>query len=70
MGTQARAPADNVNKLCYSFSHMVTDIPGEQLARLRPVVEALLSAFHQIEKAIPMETDSALVYDPQPEEQA
>ncbi len=43
---------------------MYPDIPDEQLTKLRPVLDALLSAFQAIEKRIPITTDSALIYTP------
>lgn len=43
---------------------MYPDIPEEQSVKLRPTVEALLSAFITIEQRIPRETDFALIFTP------
>jgi hypothetical protein len=48
---------------------MAEDIPQEQLERIRPMVDRFLSAFKKVELTIPLETDSALTYRFDPEEE-
>ncbi len=42
--------------------HMQNEMTQEQLEKIRPLVDRFLSPFHQLELAIPLETESAVIY--------
>jgi hypothetical protein len=46
------------------------DIPPEQLARIQPRVDQLLAHLRLAVQELPAESDSALVYPVEPEDQA
>ena len=46
---------------------MQNDIPQEQLEKVKPLVDRFLSPFHELELAIPLETESASIYLLEPE---
>ena len=46
---------------------MQNEIPQEQLEKIKALVDSFLSAFHQLELAIPLETESASTYQLEPE---
>src|SRR5437763_560624 len=48
----------------YNFGCMASEIPQEQLQRIRPLVDQFLSAFQNLELTIPLDTESALTYRP------
>lgn len=46
---------------------MENEITQEQLEKLKPLVDRFLAPFRQLELAIPLETESALIYELSPE---
>ena len=49
---------------------MQNEIPQAQLDKVKPLVDHFLSAFHQLELAIPLETESAAIYQLAPGERS
>ena len=45
---------------------MQNEIPQAQLDQVQPLVDRFLSAFHQLELTIPLETESAVIYQLEP----
>lgn len=46
---------------------MKPDIPQDQLDRIEPILETLLADLRRLTQNLPAETDSALVYQLEPE---
>lgn len=46
---------------------MQTEMTQEQLEKIKPLVDRFLAPFHQLELAIPLETESASIYLLEPE---
>ena len=47
---------------------MQNEIPQAQLDKVRPLVDRFLSPFHELELTIPLQTESAVIYQLQPGE--
>ncbi len=46
---------------------MQTEITQEQLEKIKPMVDRFLAPFRELELAIPLDVESALSYELQPE---
>ncbi len=46
---------------------MLNEITQEQLEKIKPMVDRFLAPFRQLELAIPLDVESALTYELQPE---
>ncbi len=46
---------------------MQNEITQEQLEKIKPLVDRFLAPFRQLELAIPLDVESALTYELQPE---
>ncbi len=52
-----------------SLAGLKPDIPPEQLERIQPLVDQLLTLLRRQALTLPPDADSALIYQPEPEEQ-